>query len=80
MCLVSVHSRRIALHFGGISIWKRSCLYRDVFVTPGSRMSTLGGLLTFLVDYSLFVGCSTESSMHSTVRCGESGNSCFKTF
>lgn len=77
---VSLHSRRISLHFGGKSIWKRSGLCRDVFVTPGSRMATLGSLPTFLVNYSLFVACSTESTVHSTVRCGESRNSCFKTF
>lgn len=34
---VTLHSRRISLHFGSLCIWKRSYSHRHVFVVPGQQ-------------------------------------------
>lgn len=77
---VSFHSRRVSLHFGSIRIWKKSYSHRNVFVAPGQRSGDMDPSPGFSWLIILFLVCSTESRMYSTIRCGESEKSCFRVF
>lgn len=77
--MVSFHSRRISLHFGSISIWKRRCLYRNVFVTLGNEMGT-GQSFEFPSCIALFWGCSLSLVCIPQLDMGRVGTCALRVF